>query len=315
MGCRAGVHADGRPPHRTEAGRSLILIAGDVFHTVRPTNPAILHAFSQFSRLVRELPDAIVVMVAGNHDMPRSSETSCILRLFAPLGVHVVDNEPRSPPAFPEHDLFRSSWYPTIQALERGVRSRSMSVRHNVLLLAHGVVEGTLPGYAAHTDHFGLEIPREVVASPAWSYIALGHYHVYRRIGSTNAYYSGAVDFTSSNIWGEIEEQGSRRNFPTAKGMIERDLESGKQTFHRLPAAREFVDLPRIDGRGMSAPDLDAAIAASVAKVPGGVDGQVVRLVARATCRVMSRASSTTRRSAICSVAHSIFISTRGARK
>ena len=40
----------------------LVLIAGDVFHTVRPTNPAILHAFTQFSRLVRALPDAIVVI-------------------------------------------------------------------------------------------------------------------------------------------------------------------------------------------------------------------------------------------------------------
>jgi len=82
----------------------LVLIAGDVFHTVRPTNPAILHAFAQFSRLMRELPDAIVVIVAGNHDMPRSSETLCILRLFAPLGIHVVDSEPRRF-AFPDRGL------------------------------------------------------------------------------------------------------------------------------------------------------------------------------------------------------------------
>ena len=71
----------------------LVLIGGDVFHTVRPTNPAILHAFAQFSRLVQELPDAIVVIAAGNHDLPRSSETTCILRLFAPLGIHVADAE------------------------------------------------------------------------------------------------------------------------------------------------------------------------------------------------------------------------------
>src|SRR6476619_7765867 len=53
----------------------LVIVAGDVFHTVRPTNQAILHAFLQFSRLVRELPSAFVVLVAGNHDTPRSSET------------------------------------------------------------------------------------------------------------------------------------------------------------------------------------------------------------------------------------------------
>src|SRR3989304_5035706 len=68
----------------------LVLIGGDVFHTVRPTNLAILHAFPQVSRLVPGLPGAIVAMVPGNHDMPRSTETTCILRLFTPLGIHVV---------------------------------------------------------------------------------------------------------------------------------------------------------------------------------------------------------------------------------
>ena len=29
-----------------------------------------------------------ILIVAGNHDMPRSSETTCILRLFEPLGFH-----------------------------------------------------------------------------------------------------------------------------------------------------------------------------------------------------------------------------------
>jgi exonuclease SbcD len=54
----------------------LVLIAGDVFHTVRPTNPAILHAFNEFSRLVTMVPETSVVMVAGNHDTPRTAESS-----------------------------------------------------------------------------------------------------------------------------------------------------------------------------------------------------------------------------------------------
>ncbi len=63
----------------------VILVGGDVFHAVRPTNPAILHAYSQFARLVEALPDAIIVMVAGNHDTPRTTETGWILRLFSSL--------------------------------------------------------------------------------------------------------------------------------------------------------------------------------------------------------------------------------------
>ncbi|HEY9229909.1 MAG TPA: metallophosphoesterase, partial [Gemmatimonadaceae bacterium] len=76
-----------------ELAPDVVIVAGDIFHTVRPTNQAILHAFLQFSRLVRELPNAIVVLVAGNHDTPRSSETGGILPLLAQLGLHVVDRD------------------------------------------------------------------------------------------------------------------------------------------------------------------------------------------------------------------------------
>ena len=252
----------------------LVLIGGDVFHTVRPTNPAILHAFAQFSRLMRELPDAIVVMVAGNHDMPRSSETTCILRLFSPLGIHVVDSEPRRL-RFPEHGLSILAvpdMPPGSVALEPDPDALT-----NVLVL-HGEVAGAIPQHLEHTDRASLQIPAADVSSPRWNYVALGHYHVYKRVGP-NAYYSGALDYTSSNPWGEIEEE--REQKLPGKGMIERDLLTGKQTFHPLTVARPLVDLTPIAGRGMSAPDLDAAIAAAVEKVPGGIDGKVVRLVAR----------------------------------
>ena len=260
----------------------LVLIAGDVFHTVRPTNPAILHAFAQFSRLVRELPEAIVVMVAGNHDMPRSSETTCILRLFAPLGIHVIDSEPRRL-LFPERGLSVLAvpdMPPGSVALDP-----DPAAALNVLLL-HGEVAGAIPPHAQHTDRAALTIPAEAVSSPMWDYVALGHYHVYKKVGP-KAFYSGALDYTSSNAWGEIEEERSRR-LP-GKGLIERDLVSGRQTFHPLRVTRALIDLPAIAGRGMSAPDLDAAIVATVARASGGIDGKVVRLVARDVPRHVAR--------------------------
>ena len=260
----------------------LVLIAGDVFHTVRPTNPAILHAYTQFSRLRRELPGAIVVIVAGNHDMPRASETTCILRLFAPLGIHIVDGEPRRL-TFPQHELSMLA----VPDLPPGsvALDPDPAARYNVLLL-HGEVEGAIPAHAEHTDRAALTIPAAAVSAPEWSYVALGHYHVYKRVGP-NAYYSGALDYTSSNVWGEIEEQRAQK-LP-GKGMIERDLTTGKQTFHPVPVAREFLDLPRIEGRGMSARDLDETIAGAVGKVPGGIEGKVVRLVARNVPRHVAR--------------------------
>jgi exonuclease SbcD len=252
----------------------VLLIAGDVFHSVRPTNPALIHAFSQFARLTRELPECTVVIAAGNHELPRSSEQTCILRLFVQLGVHVADNENRrlrfpelglSVLAVPERDSAMIDYTP------------DPGSRYNVIV-AHGEVAGTLPDVEMSDERASIEIPEAVVGSTDWHYVGLGHYHVYKRVGP-NAYYSGAIDYTSSSIWQELSYQKAQK-LP-GKGLIERDLESGKQTFHPLPVVREFLDLPRIEGRGLAAGDLDRMIAETVAKVPGGIDGKVARLVAR----------------------------------
>lgn len=252
----------------------ILLIAGDVFHTVRPTNPAILHAFAQFSRLTRELPDAIVVIVAGNHDMPRSSETLCILRLFAPLGIHVVDSEPRRL-SFPDKNLSILA----VPDLPRGsvALEPDPAARFNLLVM-HAEIEGAVPSLPADSDRATRQIPVAELLNPTWDYVALGHVHVYMKIGP-NAFYSGSLDYTSPNVWPEVEEQRAQK-LP-GKGMIERDLESGKQTFHPLRVTRDFVDLPPIAGRGFSAADLDKAIAGAVARAPGGIEGKVVRLIVR----------------------------------
>ena len=74
----------------------VVIIAGDLFHSVRPTNAAIVFAFRQFQRLRDALgPEVPIIIVAGNHDTPRSSETGSILRLFEELGISVAIDEAR----------------------------------------------------------------------------------------------------------------------------------------------------------------------------------------------------------------------------
>ncbi|MFI5232713.1 MAG: exonuclease SbcCD subunit D [Gemmatimonadales bacterium] len=260
----------------------IVLIAGDVFHTVRPTNPAILHAFAQFSRLMRELPDAIVVIVAGNHDMPRSSETLCILRLFAPLGIHVVDTDPRRLP-FPDRGLSILA-VPAINADKIAVEP-DLAADLNILV-AHGVVEGDEASFSERVDPASLVLRREDLANPAWDYVALGHIHVYEKV-APKGFYSGSLDYTSSNIWGEVQQRAMQK-LPGG-GMLEFDLETQKAPkFHAIQSPREFVDLPPIAGKGLSAADLDARIAAAVDRA-GSIDGKVVRLVARDVPRNVAR--------------------------
>lgn len=262
----------------------LVVIAGDVFHNVRPTNPAILQAFQQFARLRAALPAAEVVMVAGNHDTPKTAETGCILRLFRELGVHVVDGTAERL-AFPEKELSVLAVPDVPGAANAVALTPDPAARYNVLLL-HGEVEGMLPPYAAAVDRAATEITREQLRADQWSYVALGHYHVYREI-DPNAFYAGSIEYTSANAWGELVEERQAR--VPGKGIIERDLETGAQTFHHLPPARPLLDLPAIVARSMTAADLDAAIRQSVDAAPGGIDEKIVRLVVRDVPRHVAR--------------------------
>ena len=250
----------------------IVVIAGDVFHTVRPMNPAIIDAFSQFARLTASLPDAIVVMVAGNHDRPRATETGCILKLFSKLGIHVVVDEPKRL-AFPDRDLSILA-VPDLTG-PRPDLSPDSAARHNVLVM-HGEVEGVIRHGGG--DRAAMEIPRSALAASKWSYIALGHYHVHTRI-EDNAYYAGALEYTSTDPWSELDEE-ARLRLP-GKGFIEFDLDDGEHTFHHIDANRALVSLEPIAARGLSAAELDVAIRDRCAACEGGIEEKIVRLVVR----------------------------------
>jgi len=249
----------------------LVLIAGDVFHAVRPSNPAILHAFHQFSRLMEMLPGATVVMVAGNHDTPRTAETGCILRLFSPLGINVVEGEPKRIP-FPEHDL-------SILAVPDMGKTPPFEpdphAKYNILLL-HGEIEGVLPRSGRELDRRPMGITEQELGADRWDYVALGHYHVYRQI-APNAFYAGSIDYTSTNSWGEMAEEKAAKN--GGKGIIEHDLATGSHTFHPIPPQRQWVDLAPLSGAGLSPASLDEAIREALDRCEGGIDDKIVRLV------------------------------------
>lgn len=227
----------------------LIVIGGDIFHVVRPSNSAVIFAMREFTRLTRSLPNTPVVLVAGNHDTPRSTETGGILQLFQPLGIHVVDREAQRI-SFPELNLSVLA-VPDVPGLVRPKFDPDPTARFNVMVL-HGEVQG-MPNHGHPTT---TEISEDEIKAPAWDYIALGHYHVYQEL-APNMYYSGSIDYTSSNPWGEMmqEAEGVR-----SKGFAERDLVTGQQTFHALPVSRPLIDLYQIDAMTMGASELDAAL-------------------------------------------------------
>lgn len=248
----------------------VILIGGDVFHAVRPTNPAILHAYTQFARLVESLPDAVIVMVAGNHDTPRTTETGWILRLFSSLGITVVEDEPK-------HLRFDDL---SVLAIPSSARAPEIIADANAkykVLLVHNLLDEVAERIGPHARSPG-NLTIGSLNPAQWDYVAMGHYHVYEKL-APNAYYSGSIEYTSSNIWGEVDEE--HRRGIAGKGFIEHDLATGAHKFHVLPLARRVVDIRQIEGAGMTAAELSEAICAAVDGCEGGIDDRIVRLIVR----------------------------------
>lgn len=245
----------------------LIVFAGDIFHSVRPSNAAIADAFRQFARLSAALPDSYMVIIAGDHDTPRSVETGSILRLFAEIPrVAVADQEARS------------IAIPQISASVMAVPHASVPQNYNYMpdetasvnvLLLHGSYSEEklleLHDYGGHWFDVADLHPER------WDYVALGHYHKMTEL-APNVFYAGSIERVSNNIWAESAPGHE-------KGFLTYDTRTKVSEFHALEI-RPVIDLPRIhDASQLSAAELNARIRKLVDGIKGGIEGKIVRLV------------------------------------
>ena len=257
-----------------EARPDAVVVAGDLFHSVRPTNAAIVFAFRQFQRLREGLPEAPIVLIAGNHDTPRSTETGSILRLFEELSVDVATDEARRL-VYPALDL--SVLAVPHQALVGGVRPSLRpdgTERHRVLVL-HGEVEGVFPFDRSAAEYGGALLGLQELAPAEWSYVALGHYHVQHEV-APRVWYAGSLEYVSPNVWGELIDEADHGL--SGKGWLLADLERNTVERREVPLARAILDLEPVEAEGLPAAAISALIAERVRAVPGGVDDRIVRL-------------------------------------
>jgi DNA repair exonuclease SbcCD nuclease subunit len=240
----------------------VVIVAGDLFHSVRPSNSVVTFCFRQLRRLARE-SGAQIVIVGGNHEAPKRVDTGSVLQLFSEIeGIHVADAG-KEVFSFPEKGL-------SVTCLPHASLANisNLSLRaddrfpHNILAVHAQVNEGWV------SDFGGAEVDLRALAPHEWDYIALGHVHVHRVVGR-QAVYSGALEHTSANIWGEARE---------LKGFLEVSLPSGKRTFHALTSPREVVVLEPVDGAGLEPQVLMERITERIEEVAGGLEGKIVRL-------------------------------------
>jgi len=262
-----------------------IVIAGDVFNAVRPTNAAILALFQELHRIRTALPDTAIVVVAGNHDTPRSVETGSILRLYEALQVEIVLDVPRRIP-LPAHDAaVLAVPHQAIAQAERPALRPDPGVAHNILVV-HAEVDGIFAFEQGAVEYGSGVVTRAELGAAHWDYVALGAYHVAREL-EPNMWYSGSLDYVSHNPWGELIDE--RRHKRPGKGYLLVELPGAKAAFRPIEPPRRFVDLPPIDAADRTAAELDAEIAARLAKIKPAVDDLVLRLVVNNVSRGISR--------------------------
>lgn len=243
----------------------LIVIAGDLFHVVRPSNLCIEQAFRQLMTL-RSATSAPIVIIGGNHDSPRSVDTGCILDLFSAIPeVHIVHSEYQGIELPVIDTTVFCLCHRAVTNLSNLKLEPNPNTRYNVLTL-----HGTLEGIGANFYNAGPPITRSQIANDSWDYIALGHYHIHEKMDE-NIFYSGSLEYTSFNIW---EETGR------AKGFIEFNLDERKLVeFHKVKT-RDVIDLRSIDATDMGPSDLMEIVGLRIDGIKGGHKDKIVRLVA-----------------------------------
>jgi DNA repair exonuclease SbcCD nuclease subunit len=261
----------------------LVVFAGDIFHSVRPTNPAILFLFRQLQRIRVGLPDAPVILLAGTHDTPRTVETGSILRLYEAVGAEVVIDTPRRL-VFPKldcavlavpHQALMGAERPALRP-ERGGPTLNVLLTH-FQYQALGEARGTM-------EYGGALLGPDDLAAAQWDYVALGHFHVAHEV-FPNAWYAGALEYLPPNPWGQLQDEMERGR--VGKGYLLVDLPGARVHFRPVTLARRHIELEPIHGAGLTAKQLDEKIAEAVRTAKPAIDGNVVRLlvwdVARAT--------------------------------
>lgn len=254
----------------------LTVISGDLFHSVRPTNPAILHSFNQLRRLRAALPHTPIVIVAGNHDTPRSVETGSILRLFEALDdVHVVAQEAREL-VFPALDAaVLCVPHMALVSEARPALIPGDAAKLNVLV-THGELAGMFRERDA-VEYGGALLEPSDLHADRWDYVALGHYHVAHRVAG-NAWFAGSLEYVSSNPWGELKDAAAEGR-PEQKGWLLVELSDGaaRVAFQPVELARRHLDLEPIHAAGLAPDAVNALVRRHVEAVRGGIVDHVVR--------------------------------------
>jgi DNA repair protein SbcD/Mre11 len=238
----------------------LVLHAGDLFHTPRPSNRAIRVALEG----IKKISDAGIpmILVSGNHETPRIRSTGSIFESLAffrhIFSIFQSKYQRVSLQNLQIHAIPHCSLSEELELACRSIEIDSSAEGH--ILVTHGVW--------TQTETFSMgefneqRLPDFTALYPGvFNYIALGHYH--RRVDvAPSVSYCGSSERTSLNQAG----------YPC--GFLEVDLLSGERTYHSIPV-RPMVRIKPIDCRGLRLQELYSSVAGQAENIPEGAIAQL----------------------------------------
>ncbi len=216
----------------------LVIHAGDLFHVVRPSNLSLVGAYRAIEAFQTARKGKPMVILGGNHDVPRAGIGGILPLLSGIPGVSVIERETETL----DLGFVRVVGVPSV-ALKAGLPNLKPPKAPAVLTL-HGLSQQALPHGRGEGD-----FDAEDLRHPGWTYVALGDYHVFQRYGP-NVCYAGSTDFASTNVWEESKY---------AKGWVWFDDEVGKIEFIPI-TTRPVLDLPAIHAGGLDHSEVEAAM-------------------------------------------------------
>nr|MDO8119132.1 exonuclease SbcCD subunit D [Candidatus Sigynarchaeota archaeon] len=206
----------------------VIVHAGDLFDSVRPTNRAISFVLGQLLRLSEAgIP---FVMISGNHETPRLKETGSVFSLFDHIPhVHAVYGNHYELVAIDDLKIHAIPQCDDIESEKKKMIEHNDNSGLNIALLHASVLGSGLPAFMMGEFNEQTVTIDDVTN---FDYLALGHYHKCTRVRD-DAYYAGSTERFSFN---EVKDD---------KGFFDVRLsEDGERevVFHPL-RTRAMVDL------------------------------------------------------------------------
>jgi len=213
----------------------IVLHAGDLFDSVRPTNRAISVAIQQVLRLSQKKIPFIVI--SGNHETPRLKGTGNIFTIFEHLDhVYPIYDE-----GYKTVEINKINKKTTIHAIPQCQTKEDFNKNLKKIeidsdsdfnvLMAHGAVAGIKE---FKMNEFNELIIPSNIFDLNFDYIALGHYHKYSKIRE-NVFYSGSTENLSFSDVG------------VNKGFLEINLDKKIDYSFIEIKNRPMIDFPPID--------------------------------------------------------------------